>query len=151
MKVLLINDNSAHPNWGAQATPYALIRILERSIPGVQIVPLSWDWLRPSYSEFRIPSPPGRYITRERAGVLWPFVRRVTKPVDFYPAVADDFDAFADAWIAGHGGPDAEEFIRLAKDADIVVYSGHPFDYLSLPELVLVDGEDAYQRDADAA
>ena len=41
--------------------------------------------------------------------------------------------------------------LEVGKDADIVVYSGHPFDYLSLPELVLVDGEVAFQRDADAA
>ncbi len=31
MKILFINDDSAHPNWGAQATPYSLIRIPRRA------------------------------------------------------------------------------------------------------------------------
>jgi imidazolonepropionase-like amidohydrolase len=37
--------------------------------------------------------------------------------------------------------------LEVGKDADIVVFSGHPFDYRSVPELVLVDGQVAYQRE----
>ncbi|MFV1979658.1 MAG: hypothetical protein ACC655_00755, partial [Rhodothermia bacterium] len=124
MKILLINDNSAHPNWGAQATPYSLIRILERSIPGVEIVPLSWDWLRQSWSELRVPCLAGRFVGSQNCGALWPFVCRLSRPVKFYPDVADDFDFFADEWVTGRGGPDGDAFIRLAKEADIVVYNG---------------------------
>jgi imidazolonepropionase-like amidohydrolase len=36
--------------------------------------------------------------------------------------------------------------LEVGKDADIVVFSGHPFDYRSVTELVLVDGTVAYQR-----
>jgi len=38
--------------------------------------------------------------------------------------------------------------LESGKDADIVVLSGHPFDYRSVVELVWVDGELAYQREA---
>jgi imidazolonepropionase-like amidohydrolase len=41
--------------------------------------------------------------------------------------------------------------LEAGKDADIVVLSGHPFDYRSVVELVLVDGQVAYRRkEADA-
>lgn len=36
--------------------------------------------------------------------------------------------------------------LEVGKDADLVIFSGHPLDYLSVPELVLIDGEKAYQR-----
>jgi imidazolonepropionase-like amidohydrolase len=31
--------------------------------------------------------------------------------------------------------------LEAGKDADIVVYSGHPFDYQTVPELVMVNGK----------
>jgi imidazolonepropionase-like amidohydrolase len=40
--------------------------------------------------------------------------------------------------------------LEIGKDADIVVFSGHPFDYRSVAELVLVDGDVAYLRDPSA-
>ena len=36
--------------------------------------------------------------------------------------------------------------LEVGKDADVVVFSGHPFDYTTVVELVLVDGKVAYQR-----
>jgi imidazolonepropionase-like amidohydrolase len=36
--------------------------------------------------------------------------------------------------------------LEVGKDADIVVFSGHPFDYRTVAELVLVDGQPAYRR-----
>ncbi len=39
--------------------------------------------------------------------------------------------------------------LETGKDADLVVWSGHPFDYRSLAELVLVDGQVVYQREED--
>ena len=38
--------------------------------------------------------------------------------------------------------------LEVGKDADIVVFSGHPFDYRTVAELVLVDGQPAYQRES---
>jgi len=37
--------------------------------------------------------------------------------------------------------------LEVGKDADVVVFSGHPFDYRSVAELVLVNGEVAYRRE----
>lgn len=37
--------------------------------------------------------------------------------------------------------------LEVGKDADIVVFDGHPFDYRTQVDLVLVDGEVAYQRE----
>ena len=37
--------------------------------------------------------------------------------------------------------------LETGKDADIIILSGHPFDYRSVVELVLVDGQIAYRRD----
>ncbi len=37
--------------------------------------------------------------------------------------------------------------LEAGKDADIVVLSGHPFDYRSVTELVLVNGQVAYTRE----
>lgn len=36
--------------------------------------------------------------------------------------------------------------LEPGKDADVVVFDGHPLDYRSSPELVLIDGQVAYQR-----
>jgi imidazolonepropionase-like amidohydrolase len=41
--------------------------------------------------------------------------------------------------------------LEAGKDADLVVFSGHPFDYRSVAELVLVDGQVAYKRNEEAA
>jgi len=37
--------------------------------------------------------------------------------------------------------------LEKGKDADLVVFSGHPFDFRSVPELVFIDGEKVYQRE----
>ena len=37
--------------------------------------------------------------------------------------------------------------LEVGKDADLVVFSGHPFDYRTVTELVLVDGQVAYKRE----
>jgi imidazolonepropionase-like amidohydrolase len=38
--------------------------------------------------------------------------------------------------------------LEVGKDADISVFSGHPFDYKTLAELVFVDGKLVYSRDS---
>jgi imidazolonepropionase-like amidohydrolase len=35
--------------------------------------------------------------------------------------------------------------LEKGKDADLVILSGHPLDYRSLPELVLIDGKKEYE------
>ena len=39
--------------------------------------------------------------------------------------------------------------LEAGKDADVVVWSGHPFDYHSVVDLVLVDGEPVYRREEE--
>ena len=39
--------------------------------------------------------------------------------------------------------------LEVGKDADIVVFSGHPFDFRSVVELVLVNGQVAYRREEE--
>ena len=41
--------------------------------------------------------------------------------------------------------------LEVGKDADIVIFSGHPFDYRTVAELVLVDGQVAYEREEETA
>jgi imidazolonepropionase-like amidohydrolase len=41
--------------------------------------------------------------------------------------------------------------LEVGKDADVVVLSGHPLDYRTVTELVLVDGQVAYVRDEEEA
>jgi imidazolonepropionase-like amidohydrolase len=36
--------------------------------------------------------------------------------------------------------------LEVGKDADLVVFSGHPLDYRSVTELVIIDGHKAYQN-----
>jgi imidazolonepropionase-like amidohydrolase len=41
--------------------------------------------------------------------------------------------------------------LEVGKDADVVVFSGHPFDYRTVAELVLIDGQPVYQQEEEAA
>jgi imidazolonepropionase-like amidohydrolase len=41
--------------------------------------------------------------------------------------------------------------LEPGKDADIVILSGHPFDFRTVVEWVLVDGETAYRREEEAS
>jgi imidazolonepropionase-like amidohydrolase len=41
--------------------------------------------------------------------------------------------------------------LEVGKDADIVVFGGHPFDYQTVAELVLVDGQIAFLRGEEPA
>jgi polysaccharide pyruvyl transferase WcaK-like protein len=134
MKVLLVNDNSAHLNWGAQATPQALLRILQRGMPGAAVQALPWDWLRRSYRRLRLPGL-GRVVLQADC---WQGVRRalnrVSRPEEYFPGVADDFDFLADEWLAGRGGPQGVEFLELAQGADVVVYNGENSIYSNTTE-----------------
>jgi imidazolonepropionase-like amidohydrolase len=38
--------------------------------------------------------------------------------------------------------------LEVGKDADLVVFTGHPLDYRSVPELVMIDGEIVYPESA---
>lgn len=132
-KILLINDNTAHVNWGAQASPPSLIKILREAMPACTIQALPHAWLTRSY----------RQLHRWLGGSISPLSQqrlirsvqiRCSESVQLYPEVADDFEYWADEWMCGHGGPPEEEFLKLAGDADLVVYNGENSIYRNTPE-----------------
>ena len=133
MRILLINDNSAHVNWGAQASPQALVRILTAALPGCTVTALPHAWLTRRYRRMRAPLG-GRLVTEGSRRWVGPVERKCSMPVQFFPEVADDFDFWADEWLAGRGGPQGDEFLELAGLADLVVYNGENSIYRNTPE-----------------
>lgn len=133
LKILLINDNSAHINWGAQASPPSLVRILKEAMPGCTIQALPHEWLRRSYRQMR-PFMGGAAFLPSRRRIIRVILEYCSKPAQFFPEVADDFDYWADEWMAGRGGPQGVEFLELAQAADVVVYNGENSIYLNTPE-----------------
>jgi len=124
VRILLLNDNSEHPNWGAQATPFALGKILEARIPGCEIEALSWDWIRRRLRSPRLAGFRKFQIPLDIIPIGHVVFRKLTMPVEIYPAVRDDFEWFADRWAADEMGPVARRFVVLARRADVVVYNG---------------------------
>ena len=124
MKVLLVNDNSDHPNWGAQATPLALRHILQAGIPDCEFRALSWAWIRMDLRSPRILPLKGLQFRLDAIPHLTYPIGKLTRPVEIYPGVSDDFGWFADEWVAGRMGRVAEQFLSLARWADVVIYNG---------------------------
>lgn len=135
MNILLLNDNSAHVNWGAQASPPALAGIIRHGLPDAEITALSHAWLARSYQR-RMHSALGGHLIleKERPRLTRKILNRCSRLESFYPGVADDFDHWADEWLAGRGGPQADEFLALAEKADIIVYNGENSIYRNTPE-----------------
>jgi polysaccharide pyruvyl transferase WcaK-like protein len=121
-QLLLLNDNSDQDNWGAQATPYALKRMLHDTIPDLTIVALPYSWMAQQFRRLRII----QNTLFERSRVPR-FVGRFTDPAEFFPSIVDDFDYFADRWIAGHGGPMAAEFMAEAEKAEVIALNGEQY------------------------
>jgi len=135
LNLFLLNDNSAHINWGAQASPPALARIIKLSLPDAEITTLPHAWLARSYQRRLHSALGGRLILqRERTRLMRKILNRCSRLESFYPEVADDFDLWADEWLAGRGGPQAGEFLALAKRADIIIYNGENSIYRNTPE-----------------
>jgi len=135
LNILLINDNSAHLNWGAQATPPALVGVIKQRLPDAEIIALSHAWLACSYQR-RMHNLLGGHLIPEkkRSRLTRKILNRCSRLETFYPQVADDFDYWADEWLAGRGGPQANEFLALAEKADIIIYNGENSIYRNTPE-----------------
>lgn len=133
--ILLINDNSAHVNWGAQASPPALVGIIKQNFPDCTVTPLSHAWLACSVHRRIHPLLGGQLIREKKRGrISRKILNRCSTLEAFYPTVADDFDHWADEWMAGRGGPQGDEFLAFAKKADIIVYNGENSIYRNTPE-----------------
>ena len=132
MNVLLINDNSAHLNWGAQATPPALTQIIRDALPDCTIDVLSNEWLCRRYMRLKAPFP--EWYLRRGRWLRLPFMTRFSSRATLYPEIADDCEFWADEWLAGRGGPPAREFLAVAEKADLIVYNGENSIYRNTPE-----------------
>ena len=131
--LLLINDNSAHQNWGAQATAFALKRLFEREFVGYQLQWLPWEWLRRTYR--RVPGFGGRLVLDvSRVRRSRSVVNVLTRDTEFFPSVADDFEYFGREWLAGRGGPFASDFTPKATRAAAVVYNAENSIYFNTLE-----------------
>lgn len=125
MKILLINDNSAHLNWGAQATVFALRKMLSEETGDLQIEAISHAWLRRSYREVHLPwGSRVSYWQGQIGGLKEKVLNRASEPAEYFPVIFDDFDHYADEWAAGRAGRDAAGFVEAARAADAVVYNG---------------------------
>ncbi len=123
MRLLFLNDNRNHPNWGAQATPHAIDAVFEAKVPEVERRWLSWDWLRSKHRKLKAPLP-ARYYEPATLKHGRRIMARLSRPRNFFPRIADDLDYFADEWMAGRGGPMADRFFRELDQADALVYNG---------------------------
>ncbi len=106
--VVLLNDCRDQHNYGADALVDGLVRILRDRMPAAAIRPVPSHWLFDS-----------RHLDAfvdGGAGLRRPRAR--------YPTVADQFDAVADDWQAGRGGPGVEEILARFDGADLVVLNG---------------------------
>jgi Polysaccharide pyruvyl transferase len=125
MNILLINDNTEHVNWGAQATVFALRKMFAEKIADLHLDAVPWNWLKRMYREVHLPG--GRKMTYQRWRhnvIVEKFLNRVSVSAEFFPVIFDDFEYYADLWMAGKAGPDAPGFLRRAAAADAVVYNG---------------------------
>jgi hypothetical protein len=135
MQILLINDNTEHLNWGAQATVFALRKMFEDNIPELRLDAIPWNWLRRSYREVRLPA--GQKITYRRwqhNAIVEKVLNRISHELEYFPVIFDDFEYYADRWMAGEAGPDAADFLRRAASADAVVYNGENSIYRNTVE-----------------
>ena len=132
-RILLINDNASHNNWGAQATAYAVKKLFKDHLPDHQLVSIPWEWLRSEYRQWVLVG--GRRLIDmshlRRGGTL---VRALSLPTEFFPKIADDFEYWVDRWNAGHGGPFADDFISWAGESTAVVHNAENSIYFNMPE-----------------
>jgi hypothetical protein len=107
--VVLVNDCRDQVNYGSNALVDGLIGILFDRMPNATILPIPAHWLIDAAHGF------GAFV---KAG------EGLRQPRAKFPTVADEFDAVADAWMEGRGGPGAPAFLSRLDRADVVVVNG---------------------------
>ena len=107
--IVLLNDSRDLHNYGAKSNPDGLIGILSLSAPNATLLPIPSHWLIDT--SFGL----GAFVN-DGVGMRQP---RAT-----YPKVADEFEAVAEEWMLGRGGPGAHHFLTRLEDADVVVVNG---------------------------
>lgn len=123
-RILILNDNSEHPNWGAQATPYAIRRIFADHFPEADLEFLSYGWLAARYRKLRVPFREGLTFRERNFGPARFLVYGVSRLDDPYPEIWDDFEFYADKWVRREAGPFAAELVERIGRCDAVVHNG---------------------------
>jgi polysaccharide pyruvyl transferase WcaK-like protein len=126
-RILLLNYSDRIEridNWGSQIMLHALQRLLGDHVPDLTLSWITGAWLVRQYRQLKF-GPRTLFRSDLRLPPLtYSLSRRLSRVVDFYPAVADDFERVAESWMMGAGGPQAREFLAAARGADIVVHNG---------------------------
>lgn len=122
-RLLLLADNSDQNNWGAQATPYAIRRILKGVDPDLQIEALAYGWL--TQRERVIDRGPvrGRVFRQPKNSLLAWLTSPLSDVAEFFPKMADEFEHYGNEWSSGRGGRMASEFEEALAGCDAVVYN----------------------------
>jgi hypothetical protein len=81
-------------------------------------------WLSHQHFQFPLPFREGLLFRQREFGLLNPFVYRLSRRHDPYPAIWDDFEYFADRWVDGRAGQLATILVGRIKAADAVVHNG---------------------------
>ena len=132
-RLLLLADNSDQNNWGAQATPYAIRRILKGTDPELEVDALSYGWLTQRHRVVDRGPARGKVFRQPKVSLLAWVASPVSGVAEFYPQLADEFDRFADDWSKGGGGTIRLEFEKALSACDAVAYNAENGMYRNSP------------------
>lgn len=122
-RLLLLADNSDQNNWGAQATPYAIRRLIKGADRELEIEALAYGWL--TQRERMVDRRPirGKVFRQPKSSLLAWLSSPVSEVAEFFPQIADQFERQGDDWAADRGGRMAAEFEAALSRCDAVVYN----------------------------
>lgn len=123
IKVLLLNDTSDHGNWGSNACAEGLKTVLRKALPDLALESVPSRWTKVQFRQ--APAWLGGQVYSGRCRGI----DRLSRPFRFVPEMADDFEAVADDWMSGRGGPAADAFLTAARRADVVVFNAEGSTY----------------------
>ena len=123
-RIIFINDGAKYSNWGIQACSEGLKKILDITLEGADLRPLSHSWLHKKYAWD--PMLMGRYLLNRESRVANRFIPEHL----IYPKIADEFSHCARMWTRGEGGPGSSVFIREVENgAHAVVFNAEGSTY----------------------
>jgi polysaccharide pyruvyl transferase WcaK-like protein len=107
--IVLLNDCHDQENFGAHALMDGLYRIFTDTAPNASVQPIPSHWLLDTAHGLGAFNNGGAGMRQLPAA---------------YPAVADQFEAVAEDWLRGRGGPGADELLSRFQGTDLMVLNG---------------------------
>lgn len=107
--IVLLNDCSDQANYGALALVDGLKQIIAGAVPTHRLVAIPSHWVMDASFGF---------------ASFWNGGRDLVQPQALWPEVADQFEIVAEEWLAGRGGPGAQDFLARLSGADLVILNG---------------------------